>query len=58
MEHKCGSATKKQMSTATVKDFVSTKTTFSYTAAQNNFIGICSSVKSPDEDEGQKANIH
>lgn len=45
MEHKCGSTTKKQMSTATVSSFVSIKTTFSFTEAQNNFLPFIHQLK-------------
>lgn len=44
MKHKCGSATKKQMSTATVKYFVSTKATFPCTA-RNNFLAFIHQLK-------------
>lgn len=45
MEHKCGSTTKKQMFTATVSYFVSIETTFSFTAAENNFLPFIHQIK-------------
>lgn len=39
MEHKCASATKKQMSTATVNYFASIENSL-FTAEQNNFLAL------------------